>query len=105
MAARDGCSRGAGRHAAPLLVVLSNYEPSKSGYVTYSKDDVLDSGSQAPTSINQKYGVGISSDGASYATTTSAPAQTVGGGAVTTGGRVAIFTSAVLAIGAILLML
>lgn len=84
---------------------LSVYEPSKSGYVTYSKDDVLGSGSQAPTSINQKYGVGISSDGTSYATTTSAPAQTVGGGAVTTGGRVAIFTSAVLAIGAVLLML
>lgn len=82
---------------------ISVYEPSSQGYVTYAADQLLD-GSQADVaSVNEAHGIPAST-GEAIAVTTQAPAQ-LGAAGLGQTGQVALFSSAVLGILAILLFI
>ncbi len=82
---------------------VSVYEPSSGGYVTYAVDGLLNGQADGVTSVNEACGVPVSGGG-SVAVTMQAPAQ-LGAAGIGQAGQVALFSSAVLGILAILLFI
>lgn len=101
-----GSSSGAGSAAGGFAAgtdYVSVYEPSNGGYVTYAVDDLLDGEAAGVSSVNETYDI-PAAGGASVSVTTQAPAQ-LGAGALGQTGQVALFSSAILGILAILLFI